>query len=90
MSTPSTSRNIISALLLSLVLTFLLAVIYVFYPLISLMVSGLFSNRAGAGSGGIGAVAGGFGESLLWAALVFEPVVFLIIFALLQRRRVLS
>jgi hypothetical protein len=90
MSAPATSRNIISALLLSLVATFLLAAIYAFYPLISVMASGRFSSHAGAGSGGIGAVAGGGGESFLWAMLVAEPVVFLIIFALLRRRRVLS
>ena len=90
MSTPSTSRNILLALLLSLAATFLLAIIYAFYPLISAMVSGLFSSRAGAGGGGIGAVAGGGGESLLRAVLVIEPVLFLITFALLRRRRALS
>ena len=90
MFAPSTSRNIFPALLLSLVVTFLLAIIYAFYPLISAIVSGMFSSRAGGGSGGIGAVAGGGGASFLWAALVVEPVLFLIFFALLQRRRALS
>ena len=90
MSAPSTPRSIFSALLLSLITTFLLAMIYAFYPLMSATVSGLFRSRAGAGSGGIGAVAGGVGESLLWAVLVVEPVAFLIIFALLRRRRVPS
>jgi hypothetical protein len=32
-------------------------------------------------------VAGGLSESFLWAALIAEPVIFLIIFALLERRR---
>lgn len=41
------------------------------------------------GSRGIGAVAGGFGSSL-WAFLLVEPALFLIIFALLQRSRVRS
>ncbi len=86
---PSTSRNIFIALPLSLVASFLLAVVYAFYPLISAIISNQLS-RVGAGSGGIGAVAGGVGESFLWALLLAEPVVFLIIFALLQRRRVLS
>ena len=90
MSTPSTLRNIFSALLLSLVTTFVLAVFYAFHPLISTIVSSLFSSHAGAGSGGIGAVAGSVGESFLWAVLIAEPVVLLIIFAVLQRRRVLS
>ena len=90
MSTPTTSRNIFLALLLSLAATFLLAIVYVFYPLISAVVSGLFSNRSGAGSGGIGAVAGGVGESFLWSALLIEPVAFLLTFALLRRRRALS
>jgi hypothetical protein len=80
----------ISALLLSLVATFLLAIIYAFYPLISAMGSGLFSGRWGGGSGGIGAAAGGVVESFRWAVLVVEPAVFLIAFALFRRRRVPS
>jgi hypothetical protein len=90
MSLPSTSRNFLLALVLSLVLTFLIAIIYALHPVIYAIVSGLTSSSAGAGSSGIGAVAGGLGESFLWAALPAEPVFFLIIFALLQRRRVLS
>jgi len=87
MSTSTTARDILLALLLSLAATLLLAVVYVLYPLISAMVSVLLSSREGAGSGRIVAVAGGIGEPLLWAALVAEPVVFLITFALLRRRR---
>ena len=90
MSASSTSRDIISALSLSLVASLLLAVLYAFYPLISAMIPSLFSSRGGAGSGGIGAVAGGVGESFLWAVLIVEPVIFLIIFALLRRGRALS
>jgi hypothetical protein len=89
MSAPSTARNIISALLLSLAAALFSAVVHALYPLISAVVSGLFSSRAGAGSGGIGAVAGGVSESFLLAILVAGPVFFLIIFALLRRRRVL-
>ena len=51
------------------------------------VVSGLSSSSAGAGSDGIGVVAGGVGESFLGAVLVTEPVSFLITFAILQRRR---
>ncbi len=90
MSLPTTLRNILLALSLSTVLTFLVAIVYAFYPVISAMTSGLVSGHAGAGSGGIGAVAGGLGESFMWAVLLAEPVIFLIIFALLQRRRGLS
>ena len=90
MYAPSTLRDIFFALSLSLVLTFLVAIIYAFYPLISVMVSGLVGSRVGAGSGGIGVVVGGVAESFLWVVLVAEPVLFLVIFALLRQRRVLS
>lgn len=89
MSASSTSGNIFAALLLSLAAAFLLAALYAFYPLISALASGLLSSRAGSGSGGIGAAAGGVGGSFLSAALVVEPVAFLVIFALLRRRRAL-
>ena len=52
MSAPSTARNIISALLLSLAAALFLALVYALYPLISAMASGLVSSRAGAGGGG--------------------------------------
>lgn len=87
MSAPSTPRDVFSALLLSLAATFLLAVVYAFYPLISVMVSGLFRSVAGAASGGVGASAGGVGASLLWVVLAVEPAAFLVAFALLRRRR---
>jgi len=74
MHTSSMTRNIFLALLLSFAATCLLAVIYALYPLISAMASALISIRADAGSGGIGAVAGGASESLLLAILVAEPV----------------
>lgn len=88
MATPSTARNILLALLLSLTAGLLLAVTYAFYPLIAAVVSNFVASRAGAGSGGIGTVAGGVGESFLWAALIAVPVLFLGTFALLRRRRV--
>lgn len=90
MLAPSTWRDIFLALLLSLAFTLLAAVAYAFYPLISAVLTGLLVSRAGAGSGGLGAAAGGVGESLPPAMLVVGPVSFLVIFALRRRRRVLS
>ncbi len=86
-STP-TSRNILIALLLSLTLTFVLAAAYVFYPIIAAALVSLSSH--GGGTGGIGVVAGGLSESFLWAALLLEPVLFLIVFVFLERSRLRS
>ena len=86
-STP-TSKNILIALLLSLTLIFLLAVVYVFYPIIAAILGSLASHQDG--TGGIGVVAGGLGESLLWAVLLLEPILFLIVLIFLQRRRLRS
>ena len=60
---------------------------YLFYPLISV----LLSNASGSSeTGGIGAVAGGV-SSFLWSALfIIEPILFLTIFAVLQRRSVVK
>ena len=90
MSSPSTARNFLLALVLSITAGIFLAAIYAFYPVIAAIVSAFAASRAGDGSGGIGAVAGGVGESLLWAALVAVPVLFLIFFALFQRRRAMG
>ena len=68
-------RNVLLALLLSLILTFVVAVIYIFYPLIIVMIS----NRQGAG---IGAASGGLSIFLF----IIEPVLFIVIFAILQWR----
>ena len=81
----ATVRNIFGAFLLSLTLTFGLAILYIFYPVISMVLSGLFNSRSG--TSGIAVVVGGVSESLLFVLLIIEPVVFLLIFALLQRRR---
>ena len=51
-----TVRNIILALFFSFLLTFVVAIVYVSFPLISAMLSGLFSNQ---GTGGAATVAGG-------------------------------
>jgi hypothetical protein len=88
MSTGTTAGNIFTALVLSLPLTFLAAVVYGFYPIIAAALAGIFNS--GDGAGGIGAVAGGTGASPLWVFLLVEPLLFLVIFALLRRRRSLS
>ncbi len=69
-----TGRNVLSALLLSLILTFVVAVIYIFCPLIIVMIG----NREGSGIGGIGG-----GLSILF---IIEPALFIVIFAILQWR----
>jgi len=70
-----TGRNVLLALLLSLILTFVVAVIYIFYLLIIVMIS----NREGSGIG----AAGGSLSILLF---IIEPVLFIVIFAVLQWR----
>ena len=77
------TRNILLALLLSFTLTFVVLIVFMFYPLIPVLLS---EASSGSETGGIGAVAGGVSSSFLFALLIVEPVLFLIIFALLQRR----
>jgi hypothetical protein len=78
------SKNIFLALLLSLIVTFLFAIVYAFFPLISAMLSDVFRSPR---SGGITAVAGGVSKSFFLMWLFIEPILFLIIFSWLQRRR---
>jgi uncharacterized membrane protein YhaH (DUF805 family) len=85
MPTGRTIRNAFLAVFLSLPLTILCAVLYIFYPVILAAVSELFRNRD-SGVGGIAIVVGGTSESLLFVLLLVEPLLFLLIFALLQRR----
>ena len=80
----ATRSNIFLALFLSLIITLLCLVLYALYPLVSAIVA---SSLRSPDTGGIAAVAGGVSESAL-KVLLIEPVVFLILFALLQRRRV--
>ena len=70
-----TVRNVSLALLLSLILTSVVTVIYIFYPLISVMIA----NREGSGIG----AAGGDLSILLF---IIPPISFIVIFAFLQRR----
>jgi hypothetical protein len=85
MSTSDTFRNVLLALLVSLTLTFVAAAVYVLYPLARVIL--LAYSGGTAGSGGVGAVAGGVSESLLLILLLCEPLLFLVVFALLRRRR---
>ena len=70
-----TGKNVLLALLLSVILTFVVAVTYIFYPLLIVMID----NREGIG---IGAVGGGLSIFLF----IIEPVLFIVIFAILQWR----
>ncbi len=69
-------RNILLALLLSLILSFIVVIIYAFYPLISV----ILSNQEGNGIGAISSV------QLMNGLLIVEPIMFIVIFALLQWR----
>jgi len=77
------TRNILLALLLSFALSFVVAILYVFYPVIALLLS---SASNSAETRGIGAVAGGVSSFFLSMLLIVEPILFLSIFALLQRK----
>jgi hypothetical protein len=77
-------RNLILALLLSFILTFMVAIVYALFPLMSVMLSGLFNSHS---SGGIAVVAGGMSRASFLKLLLIETIFFLIIFAFLQRRR---
>lgn len=75
--------NIILASVLSLILTVLCVILYLFYPLIRAL---LRSATSEAGSGGIGAVSGGVSVVLLAAFLIVEPLLFLLTLVFLNRR----
>jgi hypothetical protein len=79
-----------AALLLSLSLTLLLGALYTFYPLIALILTGLWNRIASSqpDSGGIVAIAGGVSESFLMVLMAVATILFIIIFASLQKRTV--
>lgn len=79
-----TVRNLLLSLVLSLVLSFGLTALYIFYPIISMMVRGMFSNEPH--SDGIAVVAGGSSAALVWTMPLLAVGFFLVLFALLQRR----
>jgi len=81
---PATTRsNIFLALLLSVILTLLFLALYALYPLVSAIMT---SSLRSPDTGGIAAVTGGVSVSV-FKVLLIEPIVFLIVFSLLQRRR---
>jgi Na+/citrate or Na+/malate symporter len=86
MSPANSSRNIFLALVLSLILTFLVALLYTFYPLIHALLASLAVSRNG--TGGAVAVAGGLSRASLLVLALLETILFFIILALLERRRV--
>lgn len=84
-----TGRNILVALVLSLSLTLVLGAVYTFYPVISLILTSLWNRIASSqpDSNGIAVVAGGVSESFLRVLVVVAPILFFMIFGLLQKRR---
>jgi len=81
-------RNALLALLLSLPLTLALGFLYALSPLILAMLSFLWKGiTSSAGeTGGIGAVAGGVSVSFSKMLALVAAILFLIIFAVLQKR----
>jgi len=78
-----TVRNVLIAGVLSLTLTLVFAVLYVFYPLISVLLSAWWNSSGAMGTGSAsGFVSGSFFKILFPIALIL----FLIIFGLLQRK----
>ncbi len=67
-----TGKNILLALLLSLFITLIIGIIWVFYPLLTVIIS----NQEGSGIGGAGG-------SLSFSLVAIEVVLFIIIFAVL-------
>lgn len=79
-----TIRKTLVALLVSVVITLILTCIYLFYPLVSALLS---QASSGPETGGIAAVVGG-GKlpGLVWLLLT-EMIVFVVTFGLLNRRK---
>ena len=78
------TKDFLLALFLSLIITFVLICLYVFYPLISMLVRQM---SRGPETGGIAAVGGGISSTGFTALLLVEPIVFVVILALLNRKR---
>ena len=78
---PSTGKNVILSLLLSLTLTVIGAFLYYFYPLLSALVVNAFSSQTDVG---IVVAVGGIGS--LPPLLLIASALFIVIFLLLQKR----
>jgi hypothetical protein len=76
-----TTRRFLLAVCLSMVITFALAVVWIAFPIVSLLVR---QSDGGPDSGGIAVVSGGVRSSTL---IITECVVFAIVFCLLYRKR---
>ena len=81
-------RNLVLSFVLSVVLTLVGIVLYVFYPILRLVFGRLVSSvfLSNAESSGIAAVGGGVSATVFPVALLTAAVLFLLIFILLQRR----
>lgn len=78
-------RNLSLSLILSVALTFLGTVLYVFYPVLKVLLGrSVFSTNAE--SAGIATVAGGVSTTIIPFALLAAVILFVVIFTLLQRR----
>ena len=84
-----TGRNMLLSLIMSVSMTLAFAVLYVFYPQLSFFLTSLSGpGDSGTESSGISAVAGGAGGSFLVTLFLIAALLFAVIFALLQRRRI--
>jgi hypothetical protein len=85
-----TSRNLISAIFISVHLSVILVLLYVLFPVLSFLLGavlrGMFSQGPhGPESNGIVAVAGGVSELVVKISVV-AAILFLLVFMLLQKR----
>jgi uncharacterized membrane protein YhaH (DUF805 family) len=78
-------KDFVLALFLSLIVTFVLTCLYVFYPLISMLSKPFLSNDPN--TSGIVAIAGGVSSTGVLALLLVETSVFVVILGLLNRKR---
>ena len=81
-------RNLSLSLILSVAITFIGIVLYIFHPILKLMLGQFFNSgsSSNAQSAGITTVAGGVSATVFPIALVIAVVLFFVIFHLLQRR----
>ena len=79
------TRDFLLALFLSLIVSFVLTCLYVFYPLISMLSRNFLSNEPD--TSGIVSIAGGLSSTGLMAFLLVESIVFVVILGLLNRKR---
>jgi hypothetical protein len=81
MALARTITKLLVALLLSVIVTLVISTVYAFFPLIVVLLKHMWGT---SDTSGIATVSGGF-QSRAW--LLIEPIVFVIIFLLLTRKR---